>query len=64
MGAERTRRQSVFTQSDITKRTKGVRRAGLVPSSVVIAPDGSIKIDLRKDGAGQTNPWDSVLTDS
>jgi hypothetical protein len=53
----RKRQQSIFRQ---------LKAVGLIPSLVVMAPDGTIKIQIAGTDVvidpDRDNPWDTVLT--
>jgi hypothetical protein len=56
------RRACAFKETDVKRALRAVTAAGLIAISVVIAPDGTIKVDVAaKDNATTgANSWADV----
>jgi hypothetical protein len=56
------RQPCTFKERDVKRLLRGVAAAGLVAISVVVSPDGTIKVDVAKDGTTVAGPnsWEAT----
>ena len=59
--AKKARRQSRFTQNDVTRAVRGLQRAGLEPARVEIDESGCIVMQMGGTRPTDGSSWDDVL---